>query len=519
MEKRPRLRFLAAALAAAVGIPAVAIGALSAAAAASKSPSRGGPTVVVAEPTAPSTFDPQASALNNDWKYWGLTYQCLLSVSKSGQIQPELAKSYQVSRNGLQYTFTLRPRVRFQNGELLTSADVVYTFDRLLSTGLPYFKSRFAALKSVAALGPSRVRFTLSQPAGGFLLEMADPFAAGCAILSKQAAQSGTNLALKMVGTGPYAMSSYALNSKLVYTRFERYWGPKPKVQKIVVDFMPSETSQLTALQSGQINVMFPSATLPELRANRAVRIWSVPSANCLELNFNTLGLNGNGSTPLASLAVRRAIALALDRKQIASLALGGTAVPASYFPKALPWAPPLSSMPYQTTDLKLARRLMAQAGYANGFTLHYMYIAGYASWVDNFAQVLKNELAAIKINVVIDPLSTPVWLNDLTKATYDLSFNVYPFFADPYLYVWIRPGRSGPTPAAITAAENKALAARTLRQYQGATVAIARLEAKLVFGALPLDDFTEYVATRGLAHVSPSFDGSLGFLGNVTAS
>ena len=87
--------------------------------------------------TAPDTLDPQKSPLNQTWPAWQLSYECLLKATADGKINPQLATSYKVDAASLNYDFTLRPGVRFHNGALMTSADVVYTFDRLTPRASP----------------------------------------------------------------------------------------------------------------------------------------------------------------------------------------------------------------------------------------------------------------------------------------------------------------------------------------------------------------------------------------------
>ena len=106
----------------------------------------------------------------------------------------------------------------------MTSADVVYTFDRLKTSGIPYAQNRFPTLTSVTAQGPRAVRFTLSKADPGFLLNMGDPFTVACAILSRKAGES-KDLTTQMVGTGPFAMVSYAPTRQLKVKRFDKYWG------------------------------------------------------------------------------------------------------------------------------------------------------------------------------------------------------------------------------------------------------------------------------------------------------
>src|SRR4051812_21735862 len=147
------------------------------------------PTLVVAFTTAPDTLDPQKSALNQTWPAWQFSYECLLRATADGKLNPLLATSYKVNADATVYDFTLRPGVRFHDGSRLTPADVVYTFDRLRTSGIPYAQNRFPTLTSVTALTANSVRFTLSKADPGFLLNMGDPFAVGCAILSQKAGQ------------------------------------------------------------------------------------------------------------------------------------------------------------------------------------------------------------------------------------------------------------------------------------------------------------------------------------------
>ena len=162
-------------------------------------------TLVVAATTAPDTLNPQQSALNQTWPYWQLSYECLMRTLPSGQVIPWLAKSYTVNPSGTVYTFTLRSGVKFQNGATMSASDVVYTFNLLHSSGIPYAQNRFPTLTGVTALSPSQVQFTLSGPQPGFLLNMGDPFTVACAILSQKAGPS--NLSARWSGPGPSAWS------------------------------------------------------------------------------------------------------------------------------------------------------------------------------------------------------------------------------------------------------------------------------------------------------------------------
>ena len=170
-----------------------------------------------------------------------------------------LATSYSVSHNGLVYTFNLRHGVTFSNGEPFTSADVVYTFTRLFTTGSPSLRAIFPTYGSVSALGPYTVQFHLKSPDFGFIYANADPDAYACNILSKTAGQSGS-LATKMVGTGPWEQVAYQPDSYIKMTRFDNYWGQKAKMANLELLYVPESTSQITDLQAGTVDLMEPTA-------------------------------------------------------------------------------------------------------------------------------------------------------------------------------------------------------------------------------------------------------------------
>ncbi|HUY24835.1 MAG TPA: ABC transporter substrate-binding protein, partial [Candidatus Saccharimonadales bacterium] len=380
----------------------------------------------VAEAVAPTTLDPQASSLGADWNAWQLSYQCLLVQSPDGTIGPQLASSYTVNAAGTVYTFKLRKGVEFQNGDPFTSADVVYTFQRLQKTGIPYAQSLFAGVGSVQAVGSYQVAFTLTAPNPGFLLNMANPSVVGCAILDSN---DSANLAQQMNGTGPYTMTGYQPNAQMTLTAFKHYWGPAPKNAGLKILYVPNPLTAVADLESGGVDLIFPSsASLSTLTANRNVALQSVTADNVDELEINT------NAAPFNNVLVRRAIALAINRSQIASLAYGGDAVPTSYLPPGLSWAPQLGTQPYSKPSISEAKSLLAQAGFPNGFTTTLMYVAGYSPQSADEVAVEKSQLAQIGITVNLTPLQIAAWNVALNQPSYGLSWNYYGYFANPAL-------------------------------------------------------------------------------------
>lgn len=472
-------------------------------------------SLVIAATTAPDTLDPQKSALNQTWPAWQLSYECLLRATPDGRVIPWLATKYTENAAGTVYDFTLRKGVHFQNGELLTASDVVYTFGRLHTQGIPYAQNRFPTLKSVTALSSDKVRFTLSAPQAGFLLNMGDPFTVACAILSKKAANA--NLAAQMVGTGPFSMVSYSPNRQLVMKRFAGYWGTKPKIANLTVLYMPDPSAQLVALSSGKVDLIFPDSSLVKaLQNSRQIKFSSVIAATGLRVEMSAK------SGPFADVNVRRAIELAINKRAVVAGAYLGYGAPATYLPQAYKWAPKASQYQYSgKADIAQAKKLLAAAGYPNGFTTTYLYIAGFSPAADRFAQVLQSQLAAIGVHLTLEGVDTPTYLSKLGSADYGLAFNQYPYFSDPSLYVAPRPNRNGPVPAQIQQLVTAMNSATTYPKYLQAINALALAEDNLAFPNFVVASPTQFVAYRGdiVHNVKIDFSVSWLFLMNVTVS
>ena len=310
--------------------------------AAQSRPSAASSTLVVSFTTAPDTLDPQKSPLNQTWPAWQLSYECLLKATADGKIQPQLATSYKSDAAGLNYDFTLRPGVRFHNGALMTSADVVYTFDRLKTSGIPYAQNRFPTLTSVTAQGPRAVRFTLSKADPGFLLNMGDPFTVACAILSRKAgAVEGSHH--RDGRHGAVRDGVVRADASAEGEAFDKYWGTKANVANIQVDYTPEASAQLVALLAGKADLIFPDPSIvrPLKGASKTIKIGSVIAATTLRVEFSA------AKAPFNNVNVRRAVELAIDRPEAIRGAYLGYGSPAAHIPTGYPWAPALKSYKY----------------------------------------------------------------------------------------------------------------------------------------------------------------------------
>jgi ABC-type transport system substrate-binding protein len=474
--------------------------------------------ITIAESTTPSTLDPQASSLLANGNELDLSYQCLMQTSSSGAIEPELATSYTVSRNGLMYTFTLRPNVHFQNGQLLTSTDVVYSYHRLFKSGFPTLQGFYTNFKgNVSAKGPNKVVFKLTARNAGFPLTVANPNVESCAILSHTANTSG--LATKMVGTGPWEQTAYLPDVSLKLKRFAHYWGTKTAELNLEVLFIPESSTQVADLQSGSVNIIFPpQSAVSGLKADSNLTVKATPSGNITVLDFNT------AVAPFNNVNVRRAAALAINRAVLSNLAYGGAATPTSDIPPTSSWATRLANLPYMKYNPTEAKQLLAQAGYANGVPtpVTMQYITSYDYGTNALVAAEQSQLNAVGFNVTLVPETTAAWIaNSINSYTnMILNWNETPYYANPAGYAQVyafETAGEGAIPAGLARLTTRALAAPSSAAFETSINAVEKWERANVYPRLPILTVNNFVAFQhGLTGVNVSVSQSTAFLASV---
>ena len=468
--------------------------------------------LVVAEDVVPQTFDPTQSSQIRTWYAWQLVYEGLVRADADGKIVPVLATRWTVDAAHTTYEFALREGVKFSDGSTMTADDVVASFQRLLQGGLPYAKDRFKHVDTITKVNDRTVRFKLKQPDAGFLLNLGSPFVVGSAILSAKWLQSN-DAKLAMMGTGPFQMVSYQPNTQLVLKRNDAYWNKEgaATVSDLTIRYMPEQSAQIAALKSGQIDLMFPSAeSRLQLRGAPGIAIVAVSSTNTVRLNVNT------NRAPFSNVDFRRAMSLALNRAEIVQGALLGEGVPSAQVPPSYAWSPKLSELKYQKHDVAKAKALMAKAGYPNGVDITLNHLAGYATYLDRFAEVLKTQMAQVGIRVTIQANQNAVWLDKQNRADYEIMTNEYAYQADPMFYLMPRPGRQGPTPAdmADLIAKTQGGAAD---DYTASLRKIAVMQDDLVYPDISVAARNAWVAHSGkVVSAKPDATLSRTFLANV---
>lgn len=307
--------------------------------------------------------------------YNGLVRENLMDGLKT--VVPDLATSWEVADDGLSYLFRLRSGVQFHDGEPLTAADVVATFQRIIEPPagtVITVKSRFPQLTGVEAVDDSTVRFMFSQPQATFFQLLTDP---GIVIYSRKTLDENGGDLRKVVapGTGPFVYKEYIEGEQWVFTRNENYWNPDlPYLDEYRILHVPSWPDRGTAVLTDQADISWNVGkdTFDE-GANQPEKFNTHPNAafGCYCVYINT------AVEPFNDPNVRRALHLTLDREALIKVFEGQEQMNLSrWVPRSNKFETPTDEIrtlpgyrPEKEDDIAAAKQLLADAGYPDGIS------------------------------------------------------------------------------------------------------------------------------------------------------
>ena len=360
-----------------------------------------------------ATLDP---AIGYDWQNWSMIkslFDGLMDyVPGTTTLRPGLAESYEISEDGLTYTFRLRAGVKFHNGREMTAEDVKYSLDRVTnpatqSPGAGFFgaiagfeNAGPGGLSGVEVVDPLTVKITLSRPDATFLHVMALNFAS---VVPKEAVdEAGADFGKKPVGTGAFKLAEWTLGQRLVFEKNADYWRPGvPFLDSVVFEVGQEPVVALLRLQNGEVDVPgdgIPPAKFVEVMGDPAQAARVVVGGQ-LHTGYITLNVT---IPPLDKLEVRKAINMAINKERIVQI-INGRAVPATQpLPPSMPgYTQGYAGYPY---DPEGAKALLAEAGLADGFETE-LYVMN-TDPNPRIAQAIQQDLAAIGIKASIQNLA-----------------------------------------------------------------------------------------------------------------
>jgi peptide/nickel transport system substrate-binding protein len=363
----------------------------------------------------PANLDPRIGTDAQSQHLDGLIFDGLVSLDARMNIVPDLAERWE-SPDPRTYVFHLRPGVKFHDGRALTSADVKFTFDSLMSGALNSLKrGTFPMLESVEAPDAATIVFHLSEPYASFVWNLTGM------VMGIVPAGSGQEVARNPIGTGPFRFVSMTTDEEIVLERNPDYFGGAPKIERVRFRVVPEAIVRALELRKGTADIGGVTSLTPDmvvaLEKEPNLVVDERPGTQIAYIAFNF------DDPILAHREVRQALAYATDRATIVQYLLRGQArVAASLLPPNH-WAyePDVKQYPY---DPAQAERLLDAAGFPrgpNGVRFHLTLKTSTEESTRLLGEVLADQWKRVGVALDLRPLETATFLSDVGRGSFQL--------------------------------------------------------------------------------------------------
>lgn len=338
----------------------------------------------------------------------GNVYEGLVGLSEDLEILPALASDWEISDDGLTYTFTIREGVVFHDGTPMTIDDVVASLQASSAEGsMNPDAKRMGSVATVEASDDTTLVVTLAERDINFLDSLTT--SAGYVV----PAESSIDLAAATNGTGPYTLDQWNRGATLALEPFDKYWGEAPLNDGVVFHYIADETTAATALQGGEVDILagVTAETADLLRGAGEFQVIEGDSTSWMTLGFN------HNFAPLKDQRVRQALRQAIDKEELIQV-IGGQAIEVGTI------TVPTDSWHVDATDTaaynpEASRALLAESGYEN-LDLTLTVSNTYDTIITEF---IAAELAEVGVNVTIDTVEFATWLEDVyTNKDFELT-------------------------------------------------------------------------------------------------
>jgi peptide/nickel transport system substrate-binding protein len=373
-------------------------------------------TLVFLIESSPANLDPRIAADAQSERIDGLLFSSLVERDEQLTIRGDLAERWDTP-DPLTYVFHLRPGVRFHDGRPLTSADVKFTFDSILSGAVTTTKrSSFRLVASVEAPDEATVIFHLREPDASLLWNLSRP------AIGIVPCGSGADFAAHPIGTGPFRFVSVRQEEDLVLERNPDYFRGAPALARVRFRIVPDDIVRALELRKGSADLEMSSLSADMVRVlarQPALEVTERPGTN-----YNYLGVNFEDPI-LARREVRQALAYATDRDTIINYLLRGQARPASGILPPNHWAyePNVRQHPY---DPARAERLLDAAGFprrAGGLRLKLTLKTSTLESARLIAAAIQDQWRRVGIELDLHPLELATLLSDVNRSNFQLCY------------------------------------------------------------------------------------------------
>jgi peptide/nickel transport system substrate-binding protein len=400
VSRRDAIRQVAGATAAGLALAALPMPGVRAAQAAgvAASVANQGQSVTMALASEPNTFDPHLTVGRNTQIFIANVFDGLTARDASGQITPALATDWGVLPGGGGWQFTLRDGVTFHNGDPFTPESVKFTLERVINPDTKStISSEMGSIAGVDITGPNTIVIRTKQPDIMIPNRLSELYG-GMMSPSQTMAADAATLATRPNGTGPFMVTDWVKNERLVLQANPNYWRGPANVSQITLRPILEDAARVAALQTGEVDFIgnVPYERIPELQADPNLVVKTVQTPRVFFIGIDPR------VTPLNDVKVRQALNYAVDVDAIISAIYLGhatrlaTAVPTSAFGYDASVAP----YPY---DPEKAKALLTEAGYPNGFSVEFDSFTGSVADHSKPAEAIAAYLQQVGIDVKLN--------------------------------------------------------------------------------------------------------------------
>ena len=394
-------------------------------------------TLTIGVRGGPDSIDPHFTATGTHAEALKHVYDTLVWSGDGLELEPRLAESWRVI-NDTTWEFKLRRGVKFHDGSDFTAQDVKFSIERIPTVSGPNPTTIYVRrVKETKVIDPLTLHVITDGAAPTLpndfirLFIVSSKAAAG---LTKETSNEAFNSGKAAVGTGPYKYVSWQPKGDLVLARNDAYWGPKEPWARHVRKEIANDAARVAQLKAGQLDLItrVPATDVAALKRDPKINVQTIDTVYVfnVELDLREKALNvsaKDGSAlarnPFLDVRVREAIDLAIDRKALASVAMEELGRPANQMvtPSIFGFNKALAERKY---DPAAARKLLADAGYANGFKLQFSFTQDRLPGDKEVGTSIAQMLAAIGIDAQPNAQPAAVFFPARTRGDYSMSMS-----------------------------------------------------------------------------------------------
>ncbi len=471
-------------------------------------------TLIVSLGGDPMTFNPVLKGDDFGHLIHQNVFDGLLELNCNSEVIPGLARTWDVSEDGLTYTFHLATGVKWHDGVDFSSEDVKFTYEKIMAENGFIASTLNADIASIECPDKDTVVLNMKQADATLLGTLAwyEHYIIPKHIYENVEDWSTCEAATSMpIGTGPYKFVSYQSGVSVVLEKNEDYFQGAPKIDKLVFQIMTDDTTAVQAFYNGEIDVLdgVPASEVLNMKNNPEIKLGCVSAARRFQMICNMK------DETMSKWEVRKAVALSIDREEISKKATNGLQAPAyGFYPPFLDWAYNADA-DIGARDVNKAMELLEQAGYtkdADGYYLTLTLDVFSGSTYADCGKVIQANLKEAGINLQLNVMEAAAWSEKISAGNYQLG---------------IMAGYQGPDPDAMAKrigtgavmnysqysnekVDELLAQARTLTTHEDRGACYKEVQAILAedLPIIPIVEFANYKACWSNIYGNPYIDG-----------